>query len=115
MENEPSLCHLSWHVSTCLAPLTGLESNGKLWGETGEGHSQGDPEASGCFCVAWHLDVRELDATLNAVGGMAKFGNDDGYAIGPADILFPAITHFADQIREKHLLHLQVQKTDVFT
>ena len=46
---------------------------------------------------------------------MAKFGNDDGYAIGPAGILFPAIAKFAADIREKHLLQLQVRKTEVFS
>ena len=114
-ENEPSLRHLAWHVATCLAPPTGLESNGRLWGHTGEGHSQGDPEASGCFCVAWHADVRDLDATLKTAGGMAKFGNDDGYVIGPPSVLFPAIAYFAQQVRNKHLLHLQVQKTEIFS
>ena len=86
-----------------------------IWGETGEGHSQGDPEASGCFCVAWHQEVIELDNTLKTAGGMARFGNDDGYAIGPASILFPAIANFAREVKEKHLLELQVQKTEVFS
>ena len=52
LESEPSLRHLAWHVATCLAPQTSLESGGKVWGHTGEGNSQGDPEASGCFCIA---------------------------------------------------------------
>ena len=115
LDNEPSLRHLAWHVATCLASTTSLESGGQIWGETGEGHSQGDPEASGCFCVAWHQEVIELDRSLVAVGGMAKFGNDDGYAIGPANILFPAISKFARDIKDKHLLELQVQKTEVFS
>ena len=55
-------------MATCLASTTSLESGGEIWGETGEGHSQGDPEASGCFCVAWHQEVIELDRKLNAVG-----------------------------------------------
>ena len=115
LDSEPSLRHIAWHVATCLASTTSLESGGEIWGETGEGHSQGDPEASGCFCVAWHQEVIELDKVLNAVGGMAKFGNDDGYAIGPAIILFPAIANFAQEIKNKHLLELQVQKTEVFS
>ena len=115
LEKEPSLRHLAWHVATCLAAPTSLEAGGELWGETGEGHSQGDPEASACFCVAWHQQVIELDSRLQTVGGMAKFGNDDGYAIGPASVLFPAIAHFAQEIKVKHLLELQVQKTEVFS
>ena len=114
-DREPSLRHLTWHVATSLSANTALESGGLIWGETGEGYSQGDPEAWSCFCVAWHQEVKELDAILSEAGGMAKFGNDDGYAIGPASVLFPAISRFAQLIRERHLLHLQVQKTQVFS
>ena len=64
LESEPSLRHLAWHAATCLASHTGLESRGELWGSAGEGLSQGDPEASGWFCVAWHGEVRVLDVTL---------------------------------------------------
>ena len=115
LEREPSLRHLAWHQATCQASYPGLETDGKLWGWSKEGQSQGDPEASAWFCVAWHLEVRELNATLSAHGGMARFGNDDGYLIGPADVLFPALALFATKVRDKCLLHLQVSKTEVFT
>ena len=46
-----TLRHLAWHVATCQASHTGLESGGKLWGWAGEGQSQGDPEASALFTV----------------------------------------------------------------
>ena len=78
LDSEPSLRHLTWHVASCLASEIGLESGGKLWGQTGEGHCQGNPEAGGCFCVAWHPDVIGLDTSLKVAGGLAKFGNDDG-------------------------------------
>ena len=115
LEREPSLRHLAWHQATCQASHTGLETGGKLWGWAGEGQSQGDPEAGAWFCVAWHLEVRELNAILSAHGGMARFGNDDGYLIGPADVVFDALHQFAAKVREKCLLHLQVSKTEVFT
>ena len=86
-----------------------------MWGESGEGLSQGDPEASSWFSVGWHLYVRELSATLAAHGGIARFGNDDGYLVGPAEIIFPALEVFANNVQEKCLLHLQVTKTEVFT
>ena len=57
----------------------------------------------------------ELDRTLIAAGGMARFGNDEGYDIGPPSLLFPAIAHFSKKIEGKHLLELQVQKTEVFS
>ena len=115
LDKNSSLRHLAYHVATCLAAPTSLEAGGVIWGETGEGHSQGDPEASGCFCVAWHQEVIDLDRKISAAGGMARFGNDDGYAIGPAEVLFPAIADFAREVKEKHLLELQVQKTEVFS
>ena len=65
--------------------------------------------------MAWHQDVISLDRTLSSVGGMAKFRIYDGYAIGPANFLFPAIAKFAQEIKEKLLLELQVQKTEVFS
>ena len=115
LESEPSLRHIAWHAATCLASHTGLECGGRLWGETGEGCTQGDPEASGWFCVAWHQEVRDLDSVLAAHGGLARFGNDDGYLVGPADVVFPALEQFATRVRDKCLLHLQVTKTEVFT
>ena len=114
LERENTLRHLTWHVATCQASHTGLESGGRLWGWAGEGQSQGDPEASACFSVAWHLEVRELNEILAAHTGFARFGNDDGYLVGPPDILFPALERFAVKVREKCLLHLQVTKTEVF-
>ena len=51
-----------------------------------------------------------MDRILAGVGGMAKFGNDDG----PTDVLFPAVAKFAGDIKNKHLLELQVRKTEVF-
>ena len=59
--------------------------------------------------------MRELDATMVAVDGMARFGNNDGYVVGPAEVVFPAVALFAQQVREIHLLHLQLQKVEVFT
>ena len=38
LDRDPSLRHLAYHVAT-----TSLESGGVIWGETGEGHSLGDP------------------------------------------------------------------------
>ena len=101
LEGEPELCHLAQHVATCLAGRHGLEAHGKLWGRGEEGESQGDPEASPLFCVAWHPFVRELDAVLSAAGGKSLFGNYDGYLIGPAAVVFPALETFAAKIRNR--------------
>ena len=47
-------------------------------------------------------------------GGMARFGMDDGYAIGPPDIVFPAIEKFALDVRQQCLLVWEKTKTEVF-
>ena len=73
-----------------LASGSGLESGGIRWGHSEEGTTQGDPISTPYFNVSWEKEDRELNKTLNASGGMGKFGMDDSYALGPADIVFLA-------------------------
>ena len=114
LQAEPSLKHLSWLAAVVLAPVTGLESLGEKWGDCEEGGTQGDPLTGFLFGVAIQPYVRELDAALTGVGGMARFGCDDGYALGPPDIVFPALERFATSLREKCLLQWERSKTEVF-
>ena len=83
MDSEPSLRHMSNHTATILTMPSALESGGEVWGEAGDGLTQGDAEASGAFAVGWHPQVRKLDADLRLGGGCCIFGNDDGYLMGP--------------------------------
>ena len=48
---EPTLRHLAHVCAVTLAPFSGLEAGGQLWGEGGEEATQGDPAASMEFCV----------------------------------------------------------------
>ena len=59
--------------------------------------------------------VRELGAILDAVGGMARFVMDDGYIVGPSEVIFPALEKFAVDIRQTCQLVLERSKTEVFT
>ena len=79
------------------------------------GTTQGDPLSAPYFNVSWHKDVRVLNATLNASGGMSKFGMDDGYAAGPAGVVFPALEKFARDVRSRWSLVWEKTKTEVFT
>jgi hypothetical protein len=115
LQSEASLQHLALHAATCLAGHQGLEAKGKLWGRTGEGETQGDPDAGPWFCVAIHPHVGVLAAGLRAAGGGALFGNDDGYLWGPAAEVFPSLDQLVWQVGEKCLLQLQVSKTEVFS
>ena len=56
----------------------------------------------------------KLNATLQTVGGLAIFGNDDGYAIGPPDVVFPALEQFRPAIRQKCGLNLRLSKSLVY-
>ena len=98
LEEEPTLQHLAWHAAVVLAPDSGPESGGVRWGLSEEGTAQGDPLSSPYFCVAWHKEVRELNSSLKSSGGMARFGMDDGYALGPPDVVFPALEKFARDV-----------------
>ena len=115
LEQEPSLNHLAWHAAVSLAPSNGLESGGSKWGSSSEGTAQGDPLSAPYFNVAWHKHVRELNQTLNERGGMAKFGMDVGYAVGPSETLFPALEKFARNVERQCLLVWEKTKTEVFT
>ena len=119
VEGEPSLRHLAWHYAATSAAPTALESGGEVWGEGEEGLTQGRPGSSGRFCLAWHQEVRQLDAEVRGDGGDggdggAVFGNDDGYVFGPPNTVFPALERFAFRIRERCSLGLQFDKTEVF-
>ena len=115
LEGEPSLQHLAWHAAVVLAPASGLESGGVRWGESAEGTTQGDPISAPFFNVAWQKEVRVLNNTLNLSGGMAKFGMDDGYALGPPEVIFPALEKFAKDVEENCLLVWEKNKTEVFS
>ena len=56
-----------------------------------EGARQGDALASAGFCVGIHPEVRALDAELAPSGGAVRFLMDDGYAVGPPHLVFPAV------------------------
>ena len=86
-----------------------------MWGQAREGATQGDPEAGTYFCVAWHPELRELDRELARVGGAARAGMDDLFAVGPAEIVFPALEKFWQDIEATCLLQLERSKTEVFT
>ena len=114
LEDDPTTQHLAWFAAAILAPNTGLETGGKLWGEQGDGETQGDPKASAFFAMAIQNAVRLFDAELGAGGGLARFGNDNGYGIGEADQVFSALARLETRLREDCGLVLQRDKTEIF-
>ena len=115
LEYYESLRHLAWAAAVQLAPHHGLESGGRMWGEAGEGTTQGDTAAPPWACISWHRWVEELHNSMVRVGGQAIFGMDDGYIQGKPSHLFPAIERFGNQIRENCGLELEPAKCEVFS
>ena len=95
----PTLRHLAYFCAVTNAPVTGLESGGDLCGEAEEGDTQGDPAASMRFCVGLQSSLVTLGAACSQGGGMARAGADDVIAIGPADVVLPAVHEFAGRYR----------------
>ena len=114
LEKEESLKHLAWATACQLLPEQPLENGGKQWGTRQTGATQGDTAGPAQFCLSWHPQVRELDATLSAAGGLARFGMDDGYCWGPPAVLFPALEKFKSDIKEQCSLELEVAKSECF-
>ena len=67
------------------------------------------------FCMVIHPALRRLDDRCKAAGGMARFGMDDGYAVGPKDIVMDAVQAFAEEVRRQCLLQLEWTKTEIFS
>ena len=114
LEAVPGLQHLAQHAATCLAADHFSESGGETYGESGQGLAQGDSEASGLFCVGIQRHVGRLHSRLQAAGGLAIFGNDDGYAITSAAVVFGAVAEFTTNIFENCGLALQLTKTKIY-
>ena len=79
-----------------------------------EGGQQGDALAGAGFCVATHPEVKAFDAELAEHGRAARFDMDDGYAVGPPEIVFPAVVRFAAALRDLGL-DLQIDKSSCFS
>ena len=86
-----------------------------LWGESWEGATQGDPESRPYFAVAIQKFVAMVNAMLSQGGGCARFGWDDGYLIGPAELTVAALEMFSNLVEENCGLVLQRSKTEVFS
>ena len=50
-----------------------------------------------------HPACQRLHATVSEAGGFAMFVMDDGYAVGPPEVLYPALEQFASDMAEVDL------------
>ena len=79
-----------------------------------EAWRQGCPLAQLGFNVAILEEVKALDAALAAHGGFARFNHDDGYAFGPANVVFRAVADFERSL-EPLGLELQGKKSTCYS
>ena len=113
LTSEP-LEHLTTFSATILAPVSALESRGKVWGSSGTGKVQGDPASGALQAVGMQPCLEELDTACQDGGGMARAGADDVSAVGLANVVLPAIQQFSESIRAKCNLELQWTKCKVY-
>ena len=87
----------------------------KLWAgkDTMEYHEdlhQGSPISSSGFSYTIHEKVKKADVRLVEYGGCARFGMDDGYIMGPMEVIFQVLEEFAVGIGEDHGCHFNARK-----
>ena len=75
-----------------------------------KGTQQGMPQSMLAFCVAIQPELEALDRELGCVGGCARAIADDVMAVGPAQVVFPAVLHFLSALRESVGLEAQLAK-----
>jgi hypothetical protein len=97
-----------------------LGPNAKLWAGADymdymEGLVQGSPTSSSGFSFTIHDKVKEADRRLAEVGGCARFGMDDGYMVGPKEIIFDVLAKFAEGIERDHGCALNTRKCKMYS
>jgi len=80
-----------------------------------EGLVRGSPISSSGFSFTIHNRVKEADRRLMELGGCARFGMDDGYMIGPPEVVFKVLAEFAAGIREDYGCELNVSKCKMYS
>jgi hypothetical protein len=80
-----------------------------------EGLAQGSPTSSSGFSYTIHDKVKEADIRLAEYGGCARFGMDDGYLIGPKEIIFEVLAKFAEGIERDHGCALNTRKCKMYS
>jgi hypothetical protein len=59
--------------------------------------------------------VKDADMRLVELGGYARFGMDDGYMIGPPELVFRVLAEFAVEIKEDCGCELNVSKCKLYS
>jgi hypothetical protein len=79
-----------------------------------EGLEQGSPTSSSGFSYTIHEKVKRADKRLVEYGGCARFGMDDGYMMGPMEVVFQVLKEFVIGIKEEHGCELNTRKCKMY-
>jgi len=82
--------------------------------EHDEGSVQGSPISSSGFSFTIDGVVKKADEKLAAVGGCAIFGMDDGYLVGPPEIVFEVLAEFARDLKTDSGCELNITKCKMY-
>ena len=115
LQDTPSLQHLVTFAAAILAPEPALESGGRVWGDSNTGMGQGDPSSGAFQATGLHPSLLKLDQACRAGGGLAVAGADDTYAIGPPEVVLPAVQRYSEDIWARANLQLQWTKTKMYS
>ena len=75
-----------------------------------EGLVQGSPISSSGFSFTIDGVVKNADEKLAVVGGCAILGMDDGYLVGPPEIVFEVLAKFARDLKTDSGCELNINK-----
>ena len=122
MAEQPRLSHLVPFMHALLHAPTDLfvtvaqrlfDAMGR--GDSSEGTQQGFAVSSGGFSITIHPELSALDAELAPFGGAARAITDDAYAVGPPEVVFPALERFAQRLHDATGLEVQQSKYDCWS
>ena len=99
LDGVPELAAYARYRRLVYAPRALIVADGRpLDFRSEEGGQQGDPCVCADYAWATHGPNAELHATLKAAGGAALFQVDDGYALGPPDVVYRAARAYGRDI-----------------
>jgi hypothetical protein len=83
--------------------------------EHNEGLVQGFPISSSSFSFTIDGVVKRADERLAAMGGCARFAMDDGYLVGPPEIVFEVLAEFARSLKKESGCELNIGKCKMYS
>ena len=110
--DNPATRKFARYFHASMSPKSRMFGIGVL-SETGV--QQGAPDATFEFTQVIHQDVVELHRVVTEAGGACCFYSDDGYVVGPPEIVFPALKQFQTSLFARTNLELVEDKCEVYS